>query len=81
MGKDYPLSVSRSNILGTEAFRNLLGKSLKKSRTRIVILSAYVKKIGIMFSGTSSYFPYDFETTIGFFTTFILLSTNFVVIW
>ena len=39
-----------------------------------------VKKIGIMFSGTSSYFPYDFETTIGFFTTFILLSTNFVVI-
>ena len=40
-----------------------------------------VKKIGIMFSGTSSYFPYDFETTIGFFTTFISLSTNFVVMW
>ncbi len=47
MGKDYPLSVSRSNILGTEAFRNLLGESLKKSKKRIVILSAYVKKIGI----------------------------------
>lgn len=47
MGKDYPLSLSRSNILGTEAFRNLLGESLKKSKTRIVILSAYVKKIGI----------------------------------
>lgn len=47
MGKDYPLSVSRSNILGTEAFRNLLGESLKKSKTKIVILSAYVKKIGI----------------------------------
>ena len=47
MGKDYPLSVSRSNILGTEAFRNLLGESLKKSKTRVVILSAYVKKIGI----------------------------------
>ncbi len=47
MGKDYPLSVSRSNILGTEAFRNLLGESLKKSKTRIVILSAYVKKIGM----------------------------------
>ena len=47
MEKDYPLSVSRSNILGTEAFRNLLGESLKKSKTRVVILSAYVKKIGI----------------------------------
>ena len=47
MGKDYPLSVSRSNILGTEAFRNLLGESVKKSETRVVILSAYVKKIGI----------------------------------
>ncbi len=47
MGKNYPLSVSRSNILGTEAFRNLLGESLKKSKTRIVILSAYVKKIGV----------------------------------
>ena len=34
-----------------------------------------------MFSGTSSYFPYDFETTIGFFKTFISLSTNFVVMW
>jgi len=40
-----------------------------------------VKKIGIMFNGTSSYFPRDFETTIGFVTTFISLSTNFVVIW
>ena len=47
MEKDYPLSISRSNILGTEAFRNLLGESLKKSKTRVVILSAYVKKIGI----------------------------------
>ena len=44
MGKNYPLSVSRSNILGTEAFRNLLGESLKKSKKRIVIISAYVKK-------------------------------------
>ena len=40
-----------------------------------------VKKIGIMFNGTSSYFPRDFETTIGFVTTFISLSTNFVVMW
>ena len=47
MENEYPLSVYRSNILGTEAFRNLLGKSLKKSKKRIVILSAYVKKIGI----------------------------------
>ena len=47
MENEYPLSVSRSNILGTEAFRNLLGESLKFSKKRIVILSAYVKKIGI----------------------------------
>ena len=40
-----------------------------------------VKKIGIMFSGTSSYFPRDFETTIGFVITFISLSTNFVMMW
>ena len=40
-----------------------------------------VKKVGIMFSGTSSYFPHDFETTVGFFTTFISLSTNFVMMW
>ena len=40
-----------------------------------------VKKVGIMFNGTSSYFPQDLETTIGFFSTFISLSTNLVVMW
>ena len=40
-----------------------------------------LKKLGIMFSGTSSYFPHNLETTIGFFTTFISLSTNLVVMW
>ena len=47
MENEYPLSVTRSNILGTEAFRNLLGESLRQSSKRVVILSAYVKKIGI----------------------------------
>ena len=47
MENDYPLSVTSSNILGTEAFRNLLGESLRQSSKRVVILSAYVKKIGI----------------------------------
>ena len=31
MENEYPLSVTRSNILGTEAFRNLLGESLRQS--------------------------------------------------
>ncbi len=44
---DYPLSTGRSNILGTEAFRDLLGQSLENAENEIVILSAYVKKVGI----------------------------------
>ena len=44
-GKRISLKVNRSNILETEAFRNLLGESLRQSSKRVVILSAYVKKI------------------------------------
>ncbi len=43
----YPLSTGRSNILGTEAFRNLLAKSLSKAEKEVTILSAYVKVIGV----------------------------------
>ena len=43
----YPLSTGRSNILGTEAFRDLLGQSLEKAKDEIIILSAYVKKVGV----------------------------------
>ena len=43
----YPLSTDRSNILGTEAFRNLLAKSLSKAEKEVTILSAYVKVIGV----------------------------------
>jgi len=44
---EYPLSTGRSNILGTEAFRDLLGQSLKNAENKIIILSAYVKVIGV----------------------------------
>ena len=43
----YPLSTGRSNILGTEAFRDLLGQSLEEAKEEIIILSAYVKKVGV----------------------------------
>jgi hypothetical protein len=44
---EYPLSTGRSNILGTEAFRDLLGQSLLAAKNKVVILSAYVKVIGV----------------------------------
>ena len=44
---EYPLSTGRSNILGTEAFRDFLGQSLEKANEEIIILSAYVKSVGI----------------------------------
>jgi len=44
---EYPLSTGRSNILGTEAFRNLLGQSLEKANEEIIILSAYIKLVGL----------------------------------
>ena len=47
MSDQYPLSTGRSNILGTEAFRNLLAKSLSKAEKEVTILSAYVKVIGV----------------------------------
>ncbi|MDC0488811.1 phospholipase D family protein [Pelagibacteraceae bacterium] len=43
----YPFSLERSNLLGTEAFRNLLGESLKKAKQEVVIFSAYIKLIGV----------------------------------
>tara|TARA_B100001057_G_scaffold252078_1_gene252347 strand:- start:15 stop:992 length:978 start_codon:yes stop_codon:yes gene_type:complete len=44
---EYPLSTGRSNILGTEAFRNFLGQSLERANNEVIILSAFVKSIGI----------------------------------
>ena len=43
----YPSSTGRSNILGTEAFRNLLGQSLYNAKEEIIILSAFVKIKGV----------------------------------
>ena len=44
---DYPFGLERSNLLGTEAFRNLLGESLKKAKKEVIIFTAYIKVIGI----------------------------------
>ena len=44
---DIPFSIERSNLLGTEAFRNLLGESLKKAKKSVIIFTAYIKVIGI----------------------------------
>ena len=43
----YPLSTERSSLLNTETFRNLLGSALENSSKSVIILSAYVKKIGV----------------------------------
>ena len=48
MESNYPFSTGRSSLLGTEAFRNLLGESIKKSEKKIIILSAYIKKVGMI---------------------------------
>ena len=47
MKTEYPFSTERSTLLGTEAFRNLLGISIKNAKSSIIILSAYVKEVGI----------------------------------
>jgi len=47
METEYPFSTERSSLLGTEAFRNLLGTSLKNAKISVVILSAYVKEVGV----------------------------------
>ena len=43
----YPFSTDRSSLLGTEAFRNLLGEALREANKSVVVLSAYVKSVGI----------------------------------
>ena len=43
----YPFSTDRSSLLGTEAFRNLLGEALKEAKKSVVVLSAYVKSVGV----------------------------------
>ena len=43
----YPFSTKRSSLLGTEAFRNLLGEALKNAKKSVVVLSAYVKSVGV----------------------------------
>jgi len=47
MNSDYPFSTARSSLLNTETFRNLLGNALENSTKSVVILSAYVKAIGV----------------------------------
>ena len=43
----YPFGRERSSLLGTEAFRNLLGEALKNSKKSVTILSAYITSRGI----------------------------------
>tara|TARA_B100001057_G_scaffold142275_1_gene142010 strand:- start:2015 stop:2983 length:969 start_codon:yes stop_codon:yes gene_type:complete len=43
---EYPFSLERSNLLGTEAFRNLLGESLRDAKEQVIIFTAYIKIIG-----------------------------------
>ena len=43
----YPFGTERSSLLGTEAFRNLLGEALKNSKKSVVVLSAYITSTGI----------------------------------
>jgi len=43
----YPFGTERSSLLGTEAFRNLLGEALKNAKKSVVILSAYITSTGI----------------------------------
>lgn len=44
---EYPFSLERSNLLGTEAFRNLLGESLSDAKEQVIIFTAYIKTIGV----------------------------------
>ena len=47
MTTEFPFSTERSSLLNTETFRNLLGNALEKSQRSVIILSAYVKSVGI----------------------------------
>ena len=54
----YPLRTGRSNILGTEAFRNLLGQSLLEAKKEVVILSAFITLEGIKWLNDKSKYYY-----------------------
>jgi hypothetical protein len=47
MNSDFPFSTARSSLLNTETFRNLLGNALENSTKSVIILSAYVKTVGV----------------------------------
>ena len=47
MEPNYPFSTGRSSLLNTETFRNLLGNALENSHKSVIILSAYVKTVGV----------------------------------
>ena len=47
MNSDFPFSTARSSLLNTETFRNLLGNALENSTKSVIILSAYVKIVGV----------------------------------
>jgi len=47
MNSDYPFSTARSSLLNTETFRNLLGNALENSAKSVIILSAFVKIVGV----------------------------------
>ena len=47
MSVDFPFSTERSSLLNTETFRNLLGSSLENSKNSVIILSAYIKSVGM----------------------------------
>jgi hypothetical protein len=47
MESNYPFTTGRSNLLGTETFRNLLGTSLNNAKKSVIILSAYVTEKGM----------------------------------
>jgi len=47
MNSDYPFSTARSSLLNTETFRNLLGNALENSTKSVIILSAFVKIVGV----------------------------------
>ena len=47
MSSDFPFSTARSSLLNTETFRNLLGHALENSTKSVIILSAYVKTVGV----------------------------------
>ena len=47
MSSDFPFTTERSSLLNTETFRNLLGNALEKSQKSVIVLSAYVKLVGV----------------------------------